>query len=378
MAKHNSERLLNLVIALLTTKRFLTREEIRQRVAGYGEAKSEAAFQKMFERDKHDLRQMGVEIKVGPADPGSDEQDGYRIEAGGFYLPEIRLTPAEATLAGLAASVWSEPTLAGQVSAAMTKLRAAGTLPEAEPASFLTPRLAAREPAFTVLWSALTERAGVGFTYHGQPRAVQPWRLIMRRGIWYLLGEDAGRGPRLFRLSRIEDQPVRRSGPGAYDPPPPEQIAAHAARLDPPTPTATVVVALRSGAAGDLRRRARPYDPATGRAADPATGTTADPTASTTADPAARTTAGPATGRAPALIGADRLPAGYELVEVAYAREDEIVANLLAAGPDALVVQAGLIRDQVLAQLRAVAQLDGTAGSSRPGPVAAPGQGAGR
>jgi proteasome accessory factor B len=58
-----SERLVNLTIALLATKRWLTKAEIFANVAGYS-GDSEAK-DRMFERDKDDLRSLGINIELG-------------------------------------------------------------------------------------------------------------------------------------------------------------------------------------------------------------------------------------------------------------------------------------------------------------------------
>ena len=311
MAQRNTERLLNLVIALLATPRYISREQIRDLVPGYAHAKTEDGFQRMFERDKEDLRRMGVEIEVGPTDPTTDETDGYRIRSDEFYLPEIRLTPQESTLVGLASSVWNESHLAHDVGQAIVKLRASGADISSAPLSFLAPRLTAREPGFDILWEALVTRSPVGFTYHNRPRRVHPWRMISRSGAWYLLGDDENAGTRMFRLSRIEDQPHIDGEPGSYELPDPDVIKAACASLE-PAPVASVLVAVREQAAGNLRRRGTPHE--------------------------------------------GQPPAGYELVSIPYARADEIVSALCAAGPDAIVAEPGEIRDRVIAQLRIVAR----------------------
>ena len=312
MAQRNSERLLNLVIALLSTPRYLSREQIRTLVEGYDRATSELAFQRMFERDKEDLRALGLEILVGPTDPYTDEMDGYRIPPGDYYLPEIHLTPSEATLVGLASSVWTQPDLAGSVTSALGKLRAAGQEIQLDQASFLAPRLTAREPAFSALWEALAERTPVSFTYHGKLREVQPWRLILRSGAWYLLGEVIGTGARIFKLARIEDAPDKTGPPGAYEIPASEVVLASTRALEPAEPTSQVRLALRECAAGSLRRRGQ-------------------------------------------VLGPAPLD-GYDLVEVPYAREDEILATVCAMGTDALVISPAKIRDAVVAQLRAIVE----------------------
>jgi proteasome accessory factor B len=60
------ERLINLTIALLATKRFLTKSEIFRTVEGY--EGSPETKERMFERDKDDLRSLGISIEVGSFD----------------------------------------------------------------------------------------------------------------------------------------------------------------------------------------------------------------------------------------------------------------------------------------------------------------------
>ena len=67
MADNKTERLINLTLALLATKRYLKKSEIFRTVQGYdGTADS---MDRMFERDKDDLRALGIEIQVGDLDP---------------------------------------------------------------------------------------------------------------------------------------------------------------------------------------------------------------------------------------------------------------------------------------------------------------------
>lgn len=55
---------MNLVIALLSTRQFLTAERIRDSVAGYEESASDEAFSRMFERDKNELRDLGIPLEI--------------------------------------------------------------------------------------------------------------------------------------------------------------------------------------------------------------------------------------------------------------------------------------------------------------------------
>ena len=72
------ERLINLTIALLATKRYLTKSEIFRTVEGYeGSAETK---ERMFERDKDDLRTLGIVIEVGSFDPLFGDEAGIQIE----------------------------------------------------------------------------------------------------------------------------------------------------------------------------------------------------------------------------------------------------------------------------------------------------------
>jgi hypothetical protein len=73
-----TERLVNLTIALLATKRYITKSEIFRTVDGY--EGSDESKERMFERDKDDLRNLGIEIEVGTFDPLFEDESGYRIK----------------------------------------------------------------------------------------------------------------------------------------------------------------------------------------------------------------------------------------------------------------------------------------------------------
>src|SRR5690606_2515548 len=103
-------RLLNLVIALMNTPVRMTKEEIRTSVAGYDEAASAEAFERMFERDKDSLREMGVPIIT--VETGSHATEtGYRVDKDAYALAEIDLTPAELGVLSLAAQFWQDSAL---------------------------------------------------------------------------------------------------------------------------------------------------------------------------------------------------------------------------------------------------------------------------
>ncbi|MBO0837260.1 MAG: WYL domain-containing protein, partial [Actinobacteria bacterium] len=207
MSRRKTERLLSLVVCLLSARRYLTAAQIRAAVPGYPE--SFDAFKRMFERDKDELRELGIPLETG-TDPGEDEV-GYRISRQAYELPDIRLEPDEVAMLGLAARVWRQAELAGAADGALLKLRAAGIDPEIMSQPRIEPRVQTAEPAFAPLWQAVRDRRPVAFGYRapgrGAPmvRNLEPWGVVCRRGRWYVVGQDTDRGAeRVFRLSRIE------------------------------------------------------------------------------------------------------------------------------------------------------------------------------
>ena len=123
MSRRKTERLLGLVVCLLSSERYLTATQIRDAVPGYPE--SFDAFKRMFERDKEELRELGIPLETG-SNSAVEEEAGYRIPRQAYILPEIRLEPDEAAVLALAARVWRQAELAGAAAGALLKLRAAG------------------------------------------------------------------------------------------------------------------------------------------------------------------------------------------------------------------------------------------------------------
>ena len=101
---------MNLVIALLSTHGFITAERIRASVAGYAESPSDEAFSRMFERDKNELRDLGIPLETGRVS-SFDPAEGYRINRNAYALPDIELTAQEAAAVAVAAQLWESPEL---------------------------------------------------------------------------------------------------------------------------------------------------------------------------------------------------------------------------------------------------------------------------
>lgn len=204
------ERLINLIAALLETSSPMTADDIRQQIAGY-DSESLDAFRRSFERDKADLRAMGIPIELRPLDPLS-EAEGYVIPKSQYYLPQLDLEPDELAALRLAAE-----SVLGGGDVAETGLMKLSV--DAATESWSGPRvvwgadLAAEQPALATIYPALLDRRSVAFGYRSgggeaRTREVDPYGLVHRRGNWYVVGRDRAIDDiRVFKVARIEGAP---------------------------------------------------------------------------------------------------------------------------------------------------------------------------
>lgn len=260
MTVRKSERLLNLLIMLLVQRHFVPKERIRSIL--YADS-SDEAFEKMFERDKEELRSLGVPVEVGQMDPLFDDEPGYRIRPDEFALPEIDLLADEAAVIGLATRVWQHAKLAEATTEAVRKLTALGVDVDTSALDIVEPRLSADEPSFDVFWEATQERVPVVFEYArpgqdaGTTRHLQPWGVARYAGRWYVVGYDTDRqDERVFRLSRVRGEARRVGEPGSYDVPPGTDVREVARRLAPAPTLERATLLVRTGAGHTLRRGA--------------------------------------------------------------------------------------------------------------------------
>jgi proteasome accessory factor BC len=212
MAK--AERLVNLIALLLATHRPLTLDQVAELVPGY-DAQGES-LRRMFERDKDELRRMGVPIERSSIDAwGTDE--GYFIDPDAYAMPQLELGPDERAALALAAQVWAGGVGPGQPVLAKLDL---------DPRSAARPLqadLQGSDPVLGAVLEGVNERRRIRFTYRppgrdSAPRRLEPYALVHRLGTWYVVGHDNDRGAlRSFRLSRIESD-VRMASPGGHGP----------------------------------------------------------------------------------------------------------------------------------------------------------------
>jgi predicted DNA-binding transcriptional regulator YafY len=311
-----TERLLNLVICLLATRRFLSVQQIRSAVPGYDQD-TEESFRRMFERDKEELRELGIPLETGTSVAAHDDELGYRIARRDYELPEIHLEADEAAALGLAARLWQSAPLAGATGSALLKLRAAGVeAPEAP--DVLQPRVAAGEPAFAGCLAAVRDGRPVRFTYRasGRPepeqRHVEPWGVVSWRGRWYLVGLDTDRAAqRVFRLSRIAGEAKPVGEPGTVVPPAGLDLRTAVARMASDEPRTTALVRLRARAGWELRKEATAVRP-----------------------------------------DGD----GWDVAEVGFSDPERLADRVAGYGADAVVLSPADARDAVVRRLRALAR----------------------
>lgn len=314
------ERLMNLVIALLSTRQFLTAERIRESVAGYEESASDEAFSRMFERDKNELRDLGIPLEIGPVSRLSSVE-GYRINRDAYELPDIDLTSEEAAAVAVAVQLWESPELAAAAEGGLLKLRAAGIHVEPDAGVSAVPAVPARtrgsEPVLGKLLAAIDAGRSVRFKHrqsHGDPveRDVQPWGVVTHHGRWYLVAHDNVRAAqRVFRISRI-DEDVTEYGPAnaVHKPEDLDLRTAEVTAQSPITGSATVWVA--QGRGQEIRRL------------------------------------GP--------VMEDRVLGGRpgSIVEVPIRSRDWLARLITGLGADALVLAPEDLRDNVIARLKSV------------------------
>ncbi len=320
-AAAKTERLLNLVIALLSTRQPLSRARIREAVPAYSD--NDEAFERMFERDKDELRALGIPLRTEPIDPFFDDEPGYRIDQREYALPELAFEPDELAVIGLASRAWSQASLAGPAAQALRKLEAAGVVRDEASVAGIEPLLRTSEPAFETVRDAVLSRTPIRFDYRGGTgdltgRHVRPWSLTSWHGRWYVTGHDLDRdAPRVFRLDRVSGVPSRAGRPGGYAVP---------ADLD--------ALAMIRAASGD-----------DGSAA-----------AGATARVLVRDRAASSLRRAGTVVAGEPAPEGWDLLEVRVRSLRGLAEEVAAAGADARAVEPPELQAQVRGLLSGVVE----------------------
>ncbi len=261
-----SERLLNLIIALSNARGRMTRTQIRSTVSGYDKPhrgdddaatkKRDAAFERMFERDKDDLRKMGIPIRT-VTDVAHGDNIGYVIDAGEAAMPPVEFTASERAVLAIAADYWQNAALGTEARRALTKVSSSAARGNVESLALGATALHSADAAVP-LAQAMQDRQAVTFTYVSAAsgravRTVEPWRLVVRGGALYLVGLDRDREEaRTYRTNRIEGAITAIGDVAAFDPP----ADMPATQLAESVPALTARIGLRAESGHAIRRRA--------------------------------------------------------------------------------------------------------------------------
>jgi proteasome accessory factor B len=215
------ERLINLTIALLATKRYLTKAEIFRTVEGY-EGSSETK-ERMFERDKDDLRTLGIVIDVGSFDQLFSDEAGYRILSENYQLDLGEITPTEIALLSMAADAWQGAALAEAAQSAILKLSSIGVPADTIDIPALTVKLSNSSNDLQKITEAIANSDFLIFSYpsaqlHLQERTIVPIALANKSGFWYVSGVDQEiQEIRTFRLDRIDSELLTRENKEGFE-----------------------------------------------------------------------------------------------------------------------------------------------------------------
>ncbi|MBD8606289.1 WYL domain-containing protein [Aeromicrobium sp. CFBP 8757] len=313
MAERKTERLMNLIFALLVSRQYLTKDQIRESIADYRESTPQA-FDRKFERDKEELRELGITVEMGQNDKYFNDEPGYRIRRDEAELPDLELTREEAAVIGLATQVWEHAGLASESTTALVKLKAIGVDVDTSVLRMAEPRLSTDEPSFDAMWDAVTRRVPIAFAY-ARPgrepmlRHLQPWGIISWHDRWYVGGFDLDRGEsRIFRLSRVIGEVTTEGAPGSYEIPEGTDMKHVARELFPPEPEEAAVLRIRRDRGQSLRRLAEKVTP----------------------------------------LGDD-----LDEVEIRYSSHWELASEVASYGPDVVVVSPPDVREAVVQRLTA-------------------------
>jgi predicted DNA-binding transcriptional regulator YafY len=237
------ERQLNLVSFLLSARAPVPFSKIRGKVVGYDDDASPDAVEKRFDRDKADLRGIGVNIEYVSGDVFG--RAGYVIDPRDYYLRETTLEPEDAMLLAVLQRTLGvvDDALGRNLKSALAKLTIDSRLPEPLRASvgeqhLFTMGRPEKDPGrahLAVLGEALSRRRRVQFRYHtvdaGRTgtRTLRPYGLGLSDGNWHVVGFDESReAMRNFRLDRIRGKvAVLDKEDGTYEVPESFDVTTH-------------------------------------------------------------------------------------------------------------------------------------------------------
>ena len=205
-----TERLLNLTLALLATKRPMSKSEIFAQIPGYSGAPE--SMERMFERDKDELRDLGVEVKVLPTDSYFEDELGYQIVPRDFFLPELTLTSEESLWLALATNIVADFAPREEAKSGLQKLLtfSEGSLQDILQASDTSRYQIYVNESIERIWRSIRNQLALAFNYSTPERVTHRLAssiaLTSRLGNWYLVAIDhEDNQVKTFRIDRMRD-----------------------------------------------------------------------------------------------------------------------------------------------------------------------------
>ena len=329
----SEQRLFSLVLALVVSPKGATKRDLLRSVYGYADryevGGENASLDRQFERDKEQLRALGIQVETrdSPLEPGNNQLTRYRISKDRLQFPaELRFDADELTLLRLAAIAWSEGSMSEGSRHAVLKLEALGSGLDVRHLG-VAPKLGPIEPGAGDLQRAIDAGRVVTFDYTNpdreapHPRRVAPLALHRAQGRWHLLGWDLDRDAgRVFLLARISG-PVRTERTGISPDlreRAPELVALLITQLGELADRQRAILRVRSGSVAEARLTPYPETPSV-------------------------------TGELPPAEAAERV------VEVPFLDAHVLAAQLVEFGPDVAVVSPVELRELVVSALRSIA-----------------------
>jgi proteasome accessory factor B len=176
-------------------------------------------MERMFERDKDELRSLGIEIEVKGIDPLFEDEQGYLIRSETFQLSENEFSKEELLYLTMAANLWHDSALGGDSKAALLKIQSLSGPIESDAVN--TPAVRDSESAalLSSAFEAVDTEQLIKFGYKGKERTAQPFGLYTRDGFWYLVAREEAE-IKSFKLLRIEGKIVKEGKAGSFKKPP--------------------------------------------------------------------------------------------------------------------------------------------------------------
>ena len=193
-----AERMLNLLALLSVRAQPITLKQIRRELAGQYSDDYDAA-RAQFERDKGDLRDLGIPIDTVVLGGEQAGETAYRVNRNNYELSDTNFTKDEIEALQIAAATVR---LGAQESElALWKLGAERVNPRLGPRA----TIGFSDPHLDVILDAIAKRVPLTFHYKGEQRTVDSYGMLARKGFWYLVGFDHLRkAQRVFRVDRID------------------------------------------------------------------------------------------------------------------------------------------------------------------------------